>query len=115
MSRRAPAGLTGNGDTTRGGPMTETTMTEATVAEIAQRYRRRADVFDATVAAVGTHDWDRPSPCAEWDARDVVRHVVDMHHVMLRPYAGSAADAPTVDDDPLAAFRAARSEVEAIL
>lgn len=95
--------------------MTETAMTEAAVAEIAQRYRRRADVFDATVAGVGADDWSRPSPCGEWDARDVVRHVVDMHHVMLRPYGRDAAPAPTVDEDPLAAFRAARSEVEAIL
>ena len=69
----------------------------------------------ATVAAVGTDEWSRPSPCAEWDARDVVRHVVDMHHVMLRPYGREPAAAPGVDDDPLAAFRAARSEVEAIL
>ncbi len=95
--------------------MTETPITDAAVAEIAQRYRRRADIFDATVAAVGTDDWGRPSPCAEWDARDVVRHVVDMHLVMLRPYGREAATGPTVDDDPLAAFRAARSEVEAIL
>jgi uncharacterized protein (TIGR03086 family) len=83
--------------------------------EVAQRYRRRADAFEATVAAVDPADWARPSPCAEWDARDVVRHIVDMHGVMLRPYGRTAAPAPTVDDDPLAAFRAARSEVEAIL
>lgn len=95
--------------------MTETAITAAAVAEIAQRYRRRADIFDGTVAAVGSDDWGRPSPCAEWDARDVVRHVVDMHHVMLRPYGREPAAAPGVDDDPLAAFRAARAEVEAIL
>ncbi len=95
--------------------MSETALTDAALAEIAQRYRRRADVFDTTVAAVGRDDWGRPSPCAEWDARDVVRHVVDMHHVMLRPYGREAAAGATVDDDPLAAFRAARAEVEAIL
>ncbi len=67
------------------------------------------------MAAVGPDDWSRPSPCAEWDARDVVRHVVDMHHVMLRPYGRSTPEATTVDDDPLAAFRAARAEVEAIV
>jgi uncharacterized protein (TIGR03086 family) len=84
-------------------------------AEVAERYRRRADTFEATVAAVPGGDWARPSPCAEWDARDVVRHVVDMHHVALRPYSRTPAAAPGVDDDPLAAFRAARAEVEAIL
>jgi uncharacterized protein (TIGR03086 family) len=85
------------------------------LAEVAERYRRRADTFEATVAAVPDGDWSRPSPCAEWDARDVVRHVVDMHHVALRPYDRTPAAAPSVDDDPLAAFRAARAEVEAIL
>ncbi len=53
---------------------------------IAERYRRRADAFEATVSAVREEGWDSPSPCAEWDARDVVRHVVDMHSAMLRPF-----------------------------
>lgn len=84
------------------------------MSEISDRYRRRADAFEATVAAVPATDWGRPSPCAEWDARDVVRHVVDMHHVMLRPY-GRQPTATDVDADPLAAFRTARADVEAIL
>jgi uncharacterized protein (TIGR03086 family) len=82
--------------------------------EIADRYWRRADAFEATVAAVGDDGWDRPSPCAEWNARDVVRHVVDMHHVMLRPF-GRQPRAADVDADPLGAFRAARADVEALL
>jgi uncharacterized protein (TIGR03086 family) len=90
-------------------------MTDHRTREIADRYRRRADVFEATVAAVDDDGWGRPSPCAEWDARDVVRHAVDMHHVMLRPYGRQPATGPSVDEDPLAAFRAARSEVESIL
>jgi len=90
-------------------------VTEQDVTAVTERYRRRADAFEATVAAVPDADWSRPSPCAEWDARDVVRHIVDMHHVMLRPYGRTPAPAPSVDDDPLAAFRAARAEVEAIL
>ncbi|MGY1630743.1 TIGR03086 family metal-binding protein [Geodermatophilus sp. SYSU D01186] len=85
------------------------------LAEVVARYRRRADAFEATTAGVPDDAWSRPSPCAGWDARDVVRHVVDMQHVALRPYGRTPADAPTVDQDPLAAFRAARAEVEAIL
>jgi uncharacterized protein (TIGR03086 family) len=83
-------------------------------SEVAERYRRRADAFEATVAAVPDTDWSRPSPCAEWDARGVVGHIVDMHQVMLRPY-GRTATGPGVGDDPLGAFRAARAEVAAIL
>jgi uncharacterized protein (TIGR03086 family) len=89
-------------------------MDDDHVGEIAARYRRRADAFEATVAAVADDQWNRPSPCAEWDARDVVRHIVDMHHVMLRPYARRPTVAD-VDADPLAAFRAARADVDAIL
>jgi uncharacterized protein (TIGR03086 family) len=45
----------------------------------------------------------------------VVRHIVDMHHVMLHPYGRPPAPAPSVDDDPLAALLAARAAVEAVL
>lgn len=97
-------------------------MTDATaapspdqLAEVAARYRRRADAFEATVRAVPAGDWSRPSPCAEWDARDVVRHIVDMHGVMLHPYGRRLPPVPSVDEDPLAAFRAARAEVAAIV
>jgi uncharacterized protein (TIGR03086 family) len=82
---------------------------------VATRFARRADAFEATVAAVPDTDWSRPSPCTEWDARDVVRHVVDMHAVMLRPYGRSPRPAPGVDQDPLAALRAARADVQALL
>ena len=99
----------------RAGRLTGMTTTDAHLAEIRERYRRRADAFEATVAAAADGDWSRPSPCVEWDARDVVRHAVDMHAVILRSYDRTPAPAPTVDDDPLAAFRAARAEVQAIL
>ncbi|MFW3170400.1 TIGR03086 family metal-binding protein [Geodermatophilus sp. CPCC 206100] len=88
---------------------------EQHIAEVTARYRRRADAFEATVTAVADADWARPSPCADWNARDVVGHIVDMHAVMLRPYGRTPAPAPTVDEDPLAAFRAARHEVTALL
>ena len=64
------------------------------------RYRRRADRFEALVAAVDPDRWDDPSPCAEWRARDVVGHIVDMHGVMLRPAGRELSPAPSIDDDP---------------
>ncbi|WP_344217755.1 TIGR03086 family metal-binding protein [Kribbella sancticallisti] len=85
------------------------------MGEIAERYRRRADAFEEKVAAVRAEQWGNQSPCAEWKARDVVGHIVDMHGVMLRP-VGRALDAElSVQDDPLAAFRGARAAVEAVL
>jgi uncharacterized protein (TIGR03086 family) len=82
---------------------------------IADRYRRRADDFERKVAAVAPEQWSNASPCAAWSARDVVDHIVSMHGYMLRPVGRALAPAPSVADDPLGAFRAARAEVEAVL
>jgi uncharacterized protein (TIGR03086 family) len=84
-------------------------------ADITARYRRRADRFEALVAAVDPADWDAPSPCAEWRVRDVVGHIVDMHDVMLRPADRQPSPRPSIEDDPLGAYRAARGDVEALL
>ncbi|WP_188190765.1 TIGR03086 family metal-binding protein [Nonomuraea sp. SYSU D8015] len=84
-------------------------------SEAADRYRRRADAFERKVVSVRPDQWSNPSPCEKWTARDVVRHIVDMHEAMVRPFGRSLSPAPSVDDDPVAAFRAARADVEAIL
>lgn len=82
---------------------------------IADRYRRRADAFERKVAAVRAGQWENRSPCEEWNARDVVGHIVDMHAVMLRPFGRDLSPAPSLKEDPLAAFKAARADVESIL
>jgi len=85
------------------------------MTEIADRYRRRAELFESTVAGAPSERWEDQSPCAEWTARDVVGHVVAMHAMMLRPLARELSPAPAVGDDPLTAFRAARADIEALL
>lgn len=83
---------------------------------IAARYRRRADAFEALVRGVRSDQWTNPSPCADWDAAGVVGHIVDMHHVVFRPPLDrQPTPAPAAADDPLAAFLAARADVEALL
>ncbi|GAB3716275.1 maleylpyruvate isomerase family mycothiol-dependent enzyme [Amycolatopsis oliviviridis] len=82
---------------------------------IADRYRARADAFEGKVAAVEAGRWENRSPCEEWSARDVVGHIVDMHGAMLRPVGRALGPAPSIEEDPLGAFRAARADVEAIL
>ena len=85
------------------------------MTEIADRYRRRADAFESKIAAVRADQWSNPSPCAGWNAADVVDHVVSLHGYMLRSAGRDLSAAPPVTDDPLAAFRAARADVEAVL
>jgi uncharacterized protein (TIGR03086 family) len=85
------------------------------MSDIADRYRRHADAFERKVAAVRPEQWSNQSPCASWDARGVVEHIVVMHGVMLRPLDRALSTAPLTSDDPLAAFRAARADIEAVL
>lgn len=81
------------------------------MSAIADRYERLADKFAAKVAAVPADRWENPSPCEGWTARDVVRHVVDTHELFCRFVGRSLGDIPSVDDDPAAAFDAARRTV----
>ncbi len=85
------------------------------MSEIADRYRSRADAFEAKVRSVRPDQWSNQSPCKDWDARGVVQHIIDMHGVMLRPFDRVLSSAPGVDEDPLAAFLAARADIEAVL
>lgn len=85
------------------------------MSAIADRYRRHADAFEAKVAGVRPGDWELPSPCSEWTARDVVAHIVEMHAMMLRPLGEELTAAPPVTENPLDAFRSARADIERLL
>lgn len=90
-------------------------MTAELVIAVRERYRQHADAFERLVRGTAPDQWNRPSPCADWTARDVVGHIVDMHAAMLRPIDRGLSPAPSLSDDPLAAFLAARADVEALL
>jgi uncharacterized protein (TIGR03086 family) len=98
---------------TRRDPIGSATIGDMTT--IADRYRKLADAFEAKVAAVSPGDWSNQSPCTDWTARDVVGHVVDVHGMMLKPLDRRLRGGPSVEEDPLAAFRSARADVEEVL
>ena len=45
------------------------------MSDIAERFARVTDRFTAVVEGVAPEDWDNPSPCEGWTARDVVGHL----------------------------------------
>ncbi|HEV3366351.1 MAG TPA: maleylpyruvate isomerase family mycothiol-dependent enzyme [Acidimicrobiales bacterium] len=51
---------------------------------------------DVVMAANG--DWHAPSPCTDWDARDVLEHVIGFHDVLLLRPLGAKPRRPK--DDP---------------
>lgn len=69
-----------------------------------------------TDRVLGTTDWSAPAPVEGWAARDVVRHLVEWFPAFLRSGAGiELASGPSVDDDPVAAWRVHCDAVQALL
>jgi uncharacterized protein (TIGR03086 family) len=83
--------------------------------EVADRYRRLASVMTAKIENVPADAWDNPSPCEEWTARDVVRHVVDVHGRFQGLVGRTLVEHPAVDDDPVGAFAVVRDQMQADL
>jgi uncharacterized protein (TIGR03086 family) len=80
----------------------------------ADLHREVAAGFTARVE--GARDWDAPAPVAGWTARDVVRHLVEWFPGFLQSGAGITLPAgPSVDDDPVAAWRVHSDGVQALL
>lgn len=82
---------------------------------ISERYARLAGDFTATIEAVPSDRWADPSPCPGWTARDVVRHVVSTQGMFLGFIGRELGDIPSVDDDPLAAWKAATAIMQSAL
>lgn len=86
---------------------------------VADRFRRNAARFTEIVDAVDDDAWGRPSPCAEWDASGVLRHVVDTERDFLARFDfGDPPPAPGDDCAPAelaAAWAATRDRMQSLL
>lgn len=89
-------------------------------------YRQAQDEFDRTLAAVAPSEWDKQSMCPDWSVRDVAGHVA-WAQLQLRSWTTGEPDpapdgapgqphpAVMAGDDPLATWRKARAEADAVL
>jgi len=82
---------------------------------VSVRYRTNTNGFQARVEAVPADKWESPAPCEGWTARDVVQHFVDTSGLFLGFIDEKLPPAPSVDDDPVAAFHSARDAVQRAL
>lgn len=85
-------------------------MTEP--GSIAERHERASGHFSGVVAQV--HDWEAPSPVAEWTARDVVMHLVMWSHDFLAD-GGIGLARPIDGEDPWGTWHAHAAEIQALL
>lgn len=82
----------------------------------AENHREVAAAFTKTVEGVASADWEQPSPAEGWVARDVVRHLVEWLPPFLEGSTGIVLPpGPSVDDDPLGAWRNQTDAVQALL
>lgn len=86
------------------------------MTETADRFATAAAGFSRTVAAVPADAWNNPSPCAGWNARDVVRHLLEWVPSFYSSNANLAfPSGPSVDDDPAAAWATMRDVIQNVL
>ena len=85
------------------------------MTEIAERFRRVAEGLAQTIDAVPDDAWANPSPCEGWDARAVIRHLVDWlpgPGFLLGTFGVETRPIPSVDDDPAGAWAAVRDAIQ---
>ncbi|WP_227998469.1 maleylpyruvate isomerase family mycothiol-dependent enzyme [Nocardia australiensis] len=87
-------------------------MTDSYVEDLA----RANTAVGELIAEIRSEQWKAPTPCTEWDVRDVVNHLVVMNLVFVALLGGTPAPERGVNhlgDDPVAAYRASAAALEA--
>jgi len=88
-------------------------MSELTMAGAAERHRLVAGVFTERVE--GARGWEAPAPVDGWTARDVVRHLVEWFPAFLSAGGVELPRGPSIDDDPVEAWRVHADGVQSLL
>lgn len=91
---------------------TTTSATDHLLSLFQQRADRFTQVLDAVAASGG--DWDVPSPCEGWTARDVVGHVLETQNDFLQRQGLGAGPEPDLAD-PVAAWRRQHAHLTSVL
>jgi uncharacterized protein (TIGR03086 family) len=80
-------------------------------------YRRSVHAFSDRVTAVGPEHWTQPTPCADWDVRALVNHLVYEQRWSVPLFAGATIaevgdrfEGDLLGDDPKAEVAAAAEE-----
>lgn len=87
--------------------------------DVVELHRRASAEFVRQVAAVRPEQWSNPTPCADWDVRTLVNHVVGEERWTVPLMAGQtiqdvgdSLDGDLLGDDPAAAAASAAEDAQ---
>lgn len=90
------------------------------MTEQLEMYLHAVDEFDNRVQVVRPLDMDKPTPCSEWNVRDLINHLVNEDKWVVPLLAGKsiaevgdAFDGDLLGDDPHLAWKLASEEARA--
>lgn len=86
-----------------------------TTTAVVDRYRAADASLSALAESLSAADWDRPSPCEGWTARDVLAHLVDAQRSFLSDRGHDLGPAPDLAADPAGGWRAHARQVTDLL
>lgn len=86
-------------------------MTDSSVAET---YAELAEGMAMVIAGLHADQWDAPSPCEGWTARDVLAHLIDTQRDYFTGHGFALPPRPDLDD-PAAAWSAHTAAVAELL
>ncbi|MPY92659.1 MAG: TIGR03086 family protein [Acidimicrobiia bacterium] len=85
-------------------------------------HRRAVEAFDERVRAIGPGDWAAPTPCAGWDVRTLVNHLVNEDRWTVPLFEGRTIaevgdrfDGDLLGEDPHRAWEEAAAEAVAAI
>lgn len=73
---------------------------------IAEEYTRINRPLTEAIDSLTADEWRADTPCAGWQATDVVRHLIETQAALLSSAGLEPPVAPDIDADPAAAWRA---------
>jgi uncharacterized protein (TIGR03086 family) len=89
--------------------------------DIVEAHRTAVEAWQRKVDAIGSDQWDNPTPCTEWSVRDLTNHVVGEELWMVPLLRGSTIaevgdrfDGDVLGQDPVSTSRAAADEAVAV-
>ncbi|MEU9805090.1 TIGR03086 family metal-binding protein [Mycobacterium sp. NPDC050853] len=74
------------------------------MSRLREDFLRASSAIEEMIAAVRPDQWDAPTPCTEWNLRQLVNHLVEVNYALAERFGGSAPSEPAAGD-PLAAYR----------